>query len=202
MSSKNEKFSRFRLVSLLFAVGVVASLLLGSVMDRVMASTLTSRVSIQLTSNLSGTAGITTAAANLLKTFTSDLGNGTSTGNADRVWSENRTIAASGTNSTDLQGSLVDAIGQAFTPLHVKTIAIFPSSTNTNDVVFGNDTNHVPIFSAVTATVAVKPGGAWIWHAPQSGVTVTAATGDILKFTNGGAGTSVTYDVVVIGTST
>jgi hypothetical protein len=59
----------------------------------------------------------------------------------------------------------------------------------------------VPLFLAASDGIDVQPGGVFLWVAPTTGVTVTAATGDILNIDNSSSGTSVTYDVVIIGTS-
>ena len=40
-----------------------------------------------------------------------------------------------------------------------------------------------------------------MWVAPATGATVTTLTGDILLVANSSSGTSVTYDIVIIGTS-
>ena len=46
---------------------------------------------------------------------------------------------------------------------------------------------------------AVRPGGEALFVAPGTGWTVTPATGDLLRILNGGAGTPVTYDIMIIG---
>mgnify|MGYP000488088098 CR=1 FL=1 len=56
-------------------------------------------------------------------------------------------------------------------------------------------------FGSATHTVALPPGGNLILTAPASGWTVTAGTGDLLRVANSGAGTSVTFDIIIIGTS-
>jgi hypothetical protein len=62
--------------------------------------------------------------------------------------------------------------------------------------------NGVPLFLAASDGIDVPPGGVFLWACPADGkVTVTASTGDLLNIDNSGAGTSVTYDVVIIGCS-
>ncbi len=49
-------------------------------------------------------------------------------------------------------------------------------------------------------TVKVKPGGAIALVAPDAtGYAVTAGTADQLKVANSAGGTSVTYDIIIIG---
>ena len=62
--------------------------------------------------------------------------------------------------------------------------------------------NGVPLFLAAGDGLPVKPGGAFLWVAPDAtGVAVTASTGDLLTITNSGAGSAVTYYIVVLGAS-
>jgi hypothetical protein len=69
-------------------------------------------------------------------------------------------------------------------------------------VIVGNGTNpFVGGFGAGTHTWTIPPGGFIFVAAPVSGWTVTAATADILKISNSGAGTSVVYDICLGGTS-
>jgi hypothetical protein len=50
---------------------------------------------------------------------------------------------------------------------------------------------------------ALGPGGIFLFVNPGAAgiATVTAGTGDILRVDNSGAGTTVTFDIVIIGTS-
>jgi hypothetical protein len=55
---------------------------------------------------------------------------------------------------------------------------------------------------AATHTVTVRPGGLFQLIAPDAtAYAVTATTADLLRITNSGAGTSVTYDIVLLGAS-
>lgn len=137
---------------------------------------------------------------------------GTGTGKADKVFSDQRTLAASATENLDLAGVLTDPLGGTLTFVHVKAILILADAANTNNVVVGGATTNAfagPL-SAVTdytpgaylqGTVAIPPGGAALLTHGGAGWTVTAATGDILKILNSGGTTGVTYKVLIIGTS-
>jgi hypothetical protein len=62
--------------------------------------------------------------------------------------------------------------------------------------------NGVPFMLAAGDGVALPPGGTFLWVAPTAaGVAVTAATADLIDIVNSGAGTSVTYDIVIVGAS-
>jgi hypothetical protein len=188
----------------LFGLVAVLALAFGLIAYQVHAATLTSRVIVSVESTLAGTAvsGLSEApAAKVLKNFSLSLSSGTGASAADKIFSEQRTIAASGTYDLDLQGSLTDGLGAAFTPAKIKCLAVFAAAGNTNDVQVGGDTASVPLFGAVADYISVKPGGVLILCHPGAGFAVTATTGDILQFANSSSGTSVTYDVIVIGTS-
>lgn len=132
----------------------------------------------------------------------SSYSDGTAAGMVDRVFTDSRTLAASATEDLDLAGSLTDALGATLTMAKLKFVMIKAASGNTNDVVLSRPTtNGVPLFEAADDAIRIKPGGCFMWVVPGSGVTVTAGTGDLLTLTNSAAGTSVSYDIVLMGTS-
>lgn len=150
------------------------------------------------------TLDLTTARAPLHYDRRFGLGNGVGAGRADLMWSDTRTIAASGSESLDLAGSLVDALGVTLNFARVKALIVVAAAANGNDVVVGGASENAWIgpFGSATDKVKVRPGGALALFAPgATGYPVTAGTGDLLQLANSGAGTSVTYDVIIIGAS-
>ncbi|MFF9199963.1 hypothetical protein ACF09L_32630 [Streptomyces sp. NPDC014779] len=133
------------------------------------------------------------------------LANGTGAGKADRVWSDRRTLAASATEDLDLAGVLLDAFGQAVTFARIKGIVIAAAAGNTNNVVVGNATSNAwSTLLGATGTLTLRPGAfaaVGTGTSDATGYVVTAATGDLLKIANSGAGSSVTYDIHIIGAS-
>lgn len=131
-----------------------------------------------------------------------DLATGTAAAQADLIWHDRVTLGASGTADLDLAASLVDAFGTTLTFVKLKAIIVVAAAANTNNVnVTRPASNGVPLFLAAGDGVPVLPGGEFKWVAPGAGVTVTAASGDLLTFTNSAGTTGVTYDVFLIGTS-
>ncbi len=121
---------------------------------------------------------------------------------ADLMYEAAINIAASGSTNIDLNGATTDPFGNAIAMVKLKGIFVFADATNTNDIVIGNGTNGITTpFGALAHTVQVPPGGFFAIGHPGAGWTVTAATADILKLANSGAGTSVTGKVILIGTS-
>jgi hypothetical protein len=131
------------------------------------------------------------------------LTSGTGAGQADLMFTDTRTVAASGTDALDLAGGLTDAYGQTLTFVEVRAVLVTALSTNTNNVRVNRPaSNGVPLFLAAGDGIDVPPGGAFLWVAPPDGkVTVTAGTGDLLNIDNASSGTPVTYDVVILGVS-
>lgn len=132
------------------------------------------------------------------------LPNGTGAGQADLLFTDRRTINASSNDDIDLSGTLTDVFGQAVVFARVKALMVVASSGNTNNVVIGNAAaaQFVGPFGAATHTIAVQPGGLAFLVAPGATAwAVTATTADILRIANSGAGTSVTYDIAILGAS-
>lgn len=131
------------------------------------------------------------------------LGSGTGANQADKIWHDERTLAASASEDLDLAGTLVDAFGVTITFARIKGVLVYASPANTNNVVVGNSASGiVGWFGANTHSIAVRPGGLFAIFAPDAtAYTVTPTSADLLHVANSGAGTSVTYDVVVVGAS-
>ncbi|MFG2963579.1 hypothetical protein ACGFZS_09845 [Streptomyces sp. NPDC048288] len=133
------------------------------------------------------------------------LTTGTGAGKADKVFSDRRTLAASGTEDLDLAGVLLDAFGAAITFVRIKGLFIAAAAGNTNNVVVGAAaSNPWAALLSATGTVTLRPGAACGFLAGSADATayaVTASTADLLKVANSGAGTSVTYDIHIVGAS-
>lgn len=165
---------------------------------------LSSVLTVQALSTLTSALDLVTGSAplNYGKAFT--WPSGTAASQADRIFSDTRTIAASGTDDLDLAGVLTDAFGATCTFVRVRGLIVFANAANTNNVIVGNAAANgfITWVGAAAHTVTVRPGGLLALIAPDTtGYAVTAGTGDILRVANSGAGTSVTYDIVIIGAS-
>jgi hypothetical protein len=134
------------------------------------------------------------------------IDNGTIAGTCDLAWTDKAvSIAASGQLNLDLNGALIDDLGQTVNFAKVKAIMIKASAANVNDVIMGNAASNgfVGPFGAAAHTIAVKPGGTLLLECSGTlaGWPVTAGTGDILRLANGGAGSAVLFDIAILGTS-
>jgi hypothetical protein len=160
-------------------------------------------LSLRLAANLTNPLDLSTPADALVKAITLALTSGTGSGQANMLWHDQRTLAASATENLDLSGSLTNAFGATQTFARIKLVMVTAASANTNNVnVIREGTNGVPLFLALGDGIPVRPGGVFLWACTDStGVAVTNGTGDLLTFTNSAGSTTVTYDVVIIGAS-
>jgi hypothetical protein len=167
--------------------------------------TLVASLAVSVAAELTGALDLATADVPLNRKYKTDLANGIGAGNADRIWHDQRQIAASGTDDIDLAGVLTDALGAGVTMARVKAIIIKAADGNTNNLVVGNATSNgfISWVGASTHTITVRPGTTFALIAGSGDTTcytVTAGTADLFRVANG-SGTPVTYDIVIIGCS-
>ena len=164
-------------------------------------STLTTRIAAAMEINLTGDADLGQNSFALSKFADIALSNGTGNNQADTVFADNRTLGGSATEDLDLAGgSLSDPVGVALTFATMKAVLVRAGSGNGGNILVGGDVNDAPLFSDASDKIPVLPGGTFLWVAPNTGITITAATGDVLQIENTDAG-AATYDIVIIGTS-
>lgn len=140
-----------------------------------------------------------------------EYANGNGAGAADKLYYAERTIGASSNETLDISGGITDNVGNTFTIARVKMLLIIaepsdPAATkNTNDVVVGAAAaTQWAALLGTTGTLTLKPGAVSLHAAGIADATAWVATGgasDNLKVANGGAGTSVTYQIVIVGAS-
>ncbi|MFM9777091.1 hypothetical protein [Streptomyces scabiei] len=164
---------------------------------------LSTNLRLNLQSTLSSALDLVTSRAPMTYESTIDLASGVGANQADKIFADTRTLAASATEDLDLAGVLSDPLGAALTFARIKAVLVKAASGNTNSVqVTRPASNGVPLFLAAGDGLSVRPGGLFLWVAPDAtGVAVTAGTGDLLTLTNSAGSTSVTYDVIIIGAS-
>lgn len=128
------------------------------------------------------------------------LTNGTAAGQADKVWSDRRTLGAGATDNLDLAGSVNALFGGTVTFAKVKAFVVYNRTAGqTLTYKKANPNGFAGMVSGTTDGIEVETGGFFFWYAP-SGKTVTAGTGDLFSITNS-AGSSCDYDIFVVGTS-
>jgi hypothetical protein len=167
---------------------------------------LTARLSVAATALQTAALDLGTAQAQLSKAYTVDLVNGTAAGQVDRTFHDQRTLAASVTEDLDLAGVLVDAFGATLTFARIKGLVVAASASNVNNVIVGGAASNgfISWVGGAAHTLTLRPGAVMVLMAgaaDTTGYAVTAATADLLRIANSGAGTSVTYDIAILGCS-
>jgi hypothetical protein len=166
--------------------------------------TLTSSVGVSVAGTLTSALDLATASVPLQLSRALALANGVGANQADRIFHDRRTLAASATEDLDLAGVLLDPFGAAITFAKIRALLIAADAANTNNVLVGGASANgfVSWVGGATHTVTVRPGGLLLLTAPDAtAYAVTAATADLLKIANSAGGTGVTYDIVIIGAS-
>lgn len=167
---------------------------------------LSTKVRVELSATQTPTVDLGTASRTGTVAAAITLADGVGAGQANLVWFDSGVLAASATVDLDLAGGLTDSFGAALTFVKVKAIVLEAASTNTNNIIIGGAaTNQFASWAgAATHTVTVRPGGVFalaVGTGDLTGYGVTAGTGDLLRLANSGAGTSVAYDIAIVGTS-
>lgn len=166
---------------------------------------LTTQFSLRLQATLSKTVDLANPTQALDYNKQVQLGSGTGAGNADLLWNDTRTINASSNEDLDLVGSLADALGTTFSSARIKGLIVSAAAANTNNVVVGAAAaTQWAALLGTTGTVIVRPGATFsVFCGVADAVGYVSAGGstDLLRVANSGAGTSVTYDICLVGVS-
>jgi hypothetical protein len=169
-----------------------------------MATNLATQLAVSLNTQLSNVLDLGTVQLPQSLAQQYNWANGVAINTADRVFADTRTLTASSSEDLDLAGVLADGMGNTLTFARVKALLIRAAAANSNNVIVGNAASNgfISWVGGAVHTVTVRPGGLMLLAAPDAtAYAVTAATADLLHVANSGAGTSVTYDVIIIGAS-
>lgn len=177
---------------------------------------LTTKIGISIAAEYTKAFDLTTGKVNLNKIYQAVLASGIAVGQSDLIFHDQRTLAASTSEDLDLVGTMLqDAYGANLALVKVKGLIIAAKGvTDANGVVITPNTNNVIVGAAAsnawaallnsTGTITLRPGAAFSVVAGDTDNTayaVTAGTGDLLKVANSAGGSSITYDIIVVGTS-
>jgi len=168
-----------------------------------MSTSFNGSIKLSVSGNLARSIDLGNVNYNLNYTKNYSLTNGTGANQANIVFSDTRTLTASSTENLDLYGGLNDAFGAVINFTTIKGLMVVASAANTNDVIIGGDATNTFLswVGVEAASVLVKPGGTLFLMSPNAAsYSVTTGTADLLMVTNSSSGTSVTYDIILIGT--
>jgi hypothetical protein len=165
---------------------------------------------LQLTAKLTTTKDLGVTPESVLPIFERiHLATGTGAGKADKLWYDERTLAASATEDLDLVGTLTDDFGVTFSPTKIKALWIKAASAdplvvaNTNDVIVGAaSATQWAALLGTTGTLRLRPGAQIMLAAGKAdatGYVCAAGATDLLKVANSAAGTQVIYQIAIVG---
>jgi len=168
---------------------------------------LTASVTLSLSAKLTSALDLGTAQAPVTLLHDVDWSDGASAGQANRIFADTRQLAASATEDLDLAGVLLDPLGATLTFARIKTLFIRAAAGNTNTLTVARPASNglASLFAAASDQIILRPGASMLFCAGEedsTGWAVVAGTGDLITIGNGGAGTVVNYDVVIIGAAT
>lgn len=166
-----------------------------------MAEAVSLQVVLKLIGEMTQASDLSSASDVLTRDYTLKFANGVGASQANMWWHDQRTLTASAAESLDFGGGATSVFGTTITLTSLKGVLVFAAAANVNDVqVTRPAANGIPWLMAAGDGIALKPG-AWVaWFDPSAnGPTVTAATADLITFTNSAGSTSVTYDVFILG---
>ena len=133
-----------------------------------------------------------------------ELTSGTGNSQCDLEYRAQRTLAALANEDLDLAGGgLLDPFGNALTFVKVRGIWILAADGNVNSVIVkpAAANGFTGPFGAAAHTITLPPQGVFLVTAPVAGWAVTPGTGDKINIANSAAGSTVTYDIHIVGAS-
>lgn len=157
-------------------------------------------ISVNISAKETGTADLGTPAmlAKIEKLLSFTPGTAAD-GQANILFSDQRTLGASANEDLDLAGALSSALGTTIVAAEVVAIYVEAASGNTNNVVVTRPAANgvAGPFLAAGDGIAITPGDFFL-ATNDDGWAVTPGTGDLINIANSGAGTGVTYKVLII----
>lgn len=130
---------------------------------------------------------------------------GTGAGLADLLYYDERTVNASSSEDLDIVGALSNQFGQTFSPARIKLFYVKAAAANVNNVVVGAaSATQWAALLGTAGTMTLRPGAQTLTIAGSADATAyvcAAGSTDLLKVANSSSGSSVTYQIVLVGAS-
>lgn len=145
---------------------------------------------------------LTTARASVQYSKSLDMTNGNGVNQNDIRYSDNHTLAASGTKSYDLVGSLDDVFGDAINFAFMRGIIVHNKSADGISIeISGNLIEDLCGGVSGAKIVDLDGGGIFAWFSTYAGLPVTASTADTITITNLDGVENAEFDIIVLGIS-
>lgn len=178
---------------------ILTCLLLGLLAAAPVEAATTGDFAVTLRVQETGTADLGVPAMVHLFDLQKSLTSGTSSNQADKVWSDERSVTSGVPDDVDLMGALTGAIGGTLNLTKPVGLCIWNESTTAGQYLTVGADGTAPVYSGLFGAsddaVIVQPNGVLCWWSPISNATATATTADILQVA--AASGTVTYRILV-----
>jgi hypothetical protein len=167
------------------------------------------KVTIHILSTLEKALDLSTVRDSLALEYAYALPTGSDAGQADRLFHDQRTIAAGASDDVTLRTGVSDAFGDTVSFAEVRALILRADADNGADLVLS-----IPVAAGLGSppiteqVLRIPPGGAVALIAPgvdgspaTGRFAVAAGTWDVLSIVNMDLTASATYDVIVLGVS-
>lgn len=161
------------------------------------------KVTTSIVGQVTNALDLATPEVSLSKSYVQNYADGTAIDQAQKVFSDTRSLSSSASESLDLAGGLADPLGGNITFTAIKEIIIKAAAANTGNLRVGKviSNGFAGPFDQTAGSlgVTIPPGGILhLRNASAAGWAVTAGTGDLLSVENlVAAGQS--YDIILVG---
>jgi len=137
--------------------------------------------------------------------FAASLTNGTGSGEADRIWHDERTLAAAAADDLTLSALASSVFGNSVNVALAKVKALLIVCTTDDagaELTIGNAASQAWVgpFNASSARLLVPGDSVLFLVNKQAGWNVGVGASDVLRILNSGS-VSATYRIVIVGTS-
>ena len=155
--------------------------------------------SAQITQTTQGATDLGPSSVPVNYSSTWNIASGVAANLADLSYSGQRTVPGGGNEDLDLAGGTLTTLGVTLAFVKIKAVIVEALASNSGPITVGGATTNAFVgpFGAATHTVILPAGGVFEARNPNTGWTVTAGTGDLLRI----AGANQVYKIVLVGTS-
>jgi hypothetical protein len=170
---------------------------------------LSGNVSLSIQATETSSTDLQTGSASLSQALSIVLSDGTGVNQANKIWSDSRSLAASASDTLDLSGAFTNIYGSAVNFTAIKFMFVQHTTVDASALLTvkpaaalgwasWQPTGTTGIWLAGATAVGQQGGFILLGRSTAAGYAVTAGTGDILTIT---AGPDVvhTYNIVLIG---
>lgn len=165
-----------------------------------MTAGVTATIAVSAIGQYTASADITAVLQQINERFSLDIQPGTGTGKGDQMFADTRTLAASTSESLDLNtSSIKDAFGNALNFTKIRAIIIMADKANGALINMGDAASNAFVGPIGATGIVGVAAGDFHCFTSKVGWTVTASTGDLLKIANTDSINPANYSIILIG---